>query len=152
MSSERIRHSWYRSEVFSLLRYLPWRSVIPDIAPSVNRKQTSIALVLVSHWRKDFLLLSLQRHSESVGIFVFRPWPLSAYRVKQQKFVILHRFVISTLSTFHHLRLLCCTNQAGMILRFEYFVSAVKRSLFHIGISSNHNVRVLTVSLFIPQS
>ena len=61
----------------------------------MNRKQTSIALVLVSHWRKDFLYLSLQRHSESVGIFVFRPLLLSAYRVKRLSSILLHHFGIS---------------------------------------------------------
>ena len=124
----------------------------PSVTPSVNCKQTSIVLVLVSHWRKDFLLLSLQRLSEPVGIFVFRPCHSVPIVVEQHPSVLLHCFVISLLPTSHHHRLLCCTYQAGMTLRFEYFFPAVKRSLFHFGISSSHNVRVLTVSLFIPQS
>ena len=37
----------------------------------MNCKQTSIVLILVSHWRKDFFCLSLQRHPEFIGIFFF---------------------------------------------------------------------------------
>jgi hypothetical protein len=37
----------------------------------VKRRQTSIVLILVSHWRKDFFCLSLQRHPEFIGIFFF---------------------------------------------------------------------------------
>ena len=81
--------------MFCLLRHLPWRSIIPNVVPSVNRKQTSIALVLVSHWRKDFLYLPLQRHSESVSIFFFVLDHSVPIVVKQLSSILLHHFGIS---------------------------------------------------------
>ena len=59
--------------MFRLLRHFPLRSVIPNVAPSVKRRQTSIVLILVSHWRKDFFVY-LCKDILSSSEFSFSSW------------------------------------------------------------------------------
>ena len=104
--------------MFRLLRHFPLRSVIPNVAPSVKRRQTSIVLILVSHWRKDFLSISAKT-SWVHRNFLFRPWTLCVYRGEAAYVYLLHRFVIFSFLTSHNLHFLCRTYRAGIDAPFR---------------------------------
>ena len=59
--------------LFSLLRHLHLRPAIPSVASSVKRLQTSISLILVYHWRKDFFVY-LCKDILSSSVFSFSSW------------------------------------------------------------------------------
>ena len=84
----------------------------------MKRRQTSIVLILVSHWRKDFLSISAKT-SWVHRYFLFRPWTLCVYRGEAAYVYLLHRFVIFSFLTSHNLHFLCRTYRAGIDAPFR---------------------------------
>ena len=84
----------------------------------MKRRQTSIVLILVSLWRKDFLSISAKT-SWVHRYFLFRPWTLCVYRGEAAYVYLLHRFVIFSFLTSHNLHFLCRTYRAGIDAPFR---------------------------------
>ena len=85
----------------------------------MNCKQTSIVLILVSHWRKDFFLSISAKTFWVHRYFLFRPWTLCVYRGEASIRLSSPSLCHIIFSTFHHHCFLCRSYRAGIDAPFR---------------------------------